>query len=401
MSGMQNIRLIDQLNVTGRRVFVRVDFNVPLKDGAVTDTTRIDAELPTLKALLARGARLVLASHLGRPKDGPAPEFSLAPVAKALAAKLGQPVAFVEDCVGPKAEAAAAALKDGEVLLLENTRFYKGEERNDPALSKGFAKLADVFVNDAFGSAHRAHSSTVGVFNVASSRGAEKGSGYLMAKELEYLGGLLAAPKRPFWAVLGGAKVSDKILITQNLLAVVDGIVVGGAMALTFLAARGVKLGGSKIETERLDTAREILAAAEAKGVPFLLPLDHVAADKFAPDAATQIVGNEGFPEGWMALDIGPKTVELYTKSLAGAASIFWNGPMGVFEFDAFANGTKQVALSIATNKGITVAGGGDSVAAVQKFGLAEKLSHISTGGGASLELMEGQDLPGVAALRG
>ncbi len=394
---MSTIKTIDELNVTGRRVLVRVDFNVPLKNGVVTDDTRIREELPTLKALIARGAKVILASHLGRPKGERNAEFSLAPVAPVLAEKLGVAVKFVDDCAGDSARAAAMALQNGEVLLLENTRFYKGEEKNDEALAKELASLAEVYVNDAFGSAHRAHSSTTGVAQFV----AEKGCGYLMQKELRYLGTLLSAPERPFWAVLGGAKVSDKIGVVKNLLDKVDGIVVGGAMALTFLAAKGVKLGKSKLEVEAFEMAREALALAEAKGVKLLLPIDHVAADAFAETAKTTVATNENFPDEMMGLDVGPATAKLYAEHLVQAKTIFWNGPMGVFEMAPFAAGTVTVAKAVATPGITSVIGGGDSVAAAAMAGVTGAITHISTGGGASLELMEGMELPGVAALRG
>jgi phosphoglycerate kinase len=389
-------RTLSDLPVSGRRAFVRVDFNVPIKDGKITDDTRIRASLPTIQYLLDKGATVILASHLGRPKGKPSPEFSLQPVADRLSHLIGRPVRFAEDSVGDKAKAAIDAAGKGGVVLLENLRFHAEEEKNDPAFAKQLAELADVYVNDAFGSAHRAHASTEGIVHHVK----ESAAGLLMGKEVEYLGRVLEQPDRPFVAVLGGAKVSDKLEVIENLLTKVDALLVGGAMAYTFLKARGVPVGRSLVEEDLLDTARDLERRAKESGLRFELPVDHVVAPKLeagAP-AETLAVGDPAIGDR-MGLDIGPKTIETYRSVIAGAKTVIWNGPMGVFEIDAFAKGTIEVAKAVAAVKGTTVIGGGDSIAAVAKAGVTDKISHISTGGGASLEFLGGLTLPGVAAL--
>ena len=387
---------ITDIDCRGKRVFCRVDFNVPFDaEGKITDDTRIVAALPTLRTILAQGGRLILASHLGRPKGSPNPKYSLAPVAPRLAELLGRDVTMAPDCVGPEVERLVAALGDGDVLLLENLRFHPGEEKNDPTFCQQLAALADLYVNDAFGTAHRAHASTEGVARLLSPAVA----GLLMEKEIRYLGQVLADPARPFVAILGGAKVSDKIPVIENLLGKVDTLLIGGGMAYTFLKAQGVAVGTSLVEEERLPLAAELLKKAKAKGVQFLLPEDHVVATEFKADAEHRICGNDDFPDGWMGLDIGPRTCESYAAVIANAATVVWNGPMGVFEFDAFATGTLAVAKALASSQAVSIIGGGDSVAAVNKAGLEQKMTHISTGGGASLEFLEGKELPGIAAL--
>jgi phosphoglycerate kinase len=387
-----NKKTVRDVDVKGKRVLMRVDFNVPIKNGVVTDDRRIVAALPTMRYLLDQGASVLLMSHLGRPKDGPDPAFSMKPVARHLQKVLGRPVSFVDDCVGEKAEQAARAMKPGDVVVLENTRFQKGETKNDPALSAGMARLGDVYVNDAFGSAHRAHSSTEGVAHYLPAV-----AGFLMEKELAYLGKALASPERPFLALLGGAKISDKIGVIQNLLTKVDSLLVGGGMANTFLKARGLGVGDSLVEDEALATARQLLATA---GDQLVLPVDCVIADKFEAGAQSKVVPVNEVPAGWRILDIGPATVAHFSNRLAAAKTVVWNGPMGVFEFPKFAEGTFAIARVLAGLKGaITIVGGGDSAAAVEQSGLAEKMSHISTGGGASLEFLEGKELPGVTAL--
>jgi len=389
---MFNKKTIRDIDVKGKRVLVRVDFNVPVKDGKVGDDTRIKAALPTIKYLLENGAALILCSHLGRPKGQPLPEFSLKPVADHLATLLDKPVSFAEDCIGPKAEEAAKALKAGDVLLLENTRYHAGETKNDPEISKGLAALADVYVNDAFGSAHRAHSSTTGVAEFLPAV-----SGFLLEKEIKYLGQAVADPEKPFVAILGGAKISDKIGVIKNLLTKADSILIGGGMANTFFKAEGYPVGDSLVEDEALDTAKEILAQAGSK---FRLPVDVVIADKFEADAAHKTMSTGPIPDGWRILDIGPETTEHYAKIIKEAKTIVWNGPMGVFEFPEFAKGTLGIAQAAAESDAVTIVGGGESVAAVKQSGVADKITHISTGGGASLEMLEGLTLPGVAALQ-
>ena len=393
---MAEIKTIDQLDAAGKRVLVRVDFNVPVKDGVVTDDTRIRAALPTINKLVDQGARVVLMSHRGRPAGtGFEEEFSLRPAALHLAEVLGKPVAFASDIAGEDALAKAAALNDGEILIVENLRFDKREKKNDPAFCEELAKLGEVYVNDAFGTAHRAHASTAGVAKLLPAY-----AGYLMENEVSTLSGMLDNPKRPFCAILGGSKVSDKIQVIEALLDKCDTLVIGGGMCFTFLLAQGMGVGTSLKEDDWVERAAGLLKAAEEKGVEFLLPVDVVCADKFAEDAATKTVSVTEIPEDMMGLDIGPETSKLYAEAIAKAKTVFWNGPMGVFEMDAFAEGTRQVALAVAENEEAdTIIGGGDSVAAVNKFDLGSRMTFISTGGGASMELVEGKELPGVAAL--
>ncbi len=395
------MRTIEEVPLAGQRVFVRVDYNVPTAGTGparhITDDSRIRASLPTLRLALARGARLVLASHLGRPKGKPDPELSLQPVATRLAELLGRPVAFASDCVGPAVESRVAALGAGEVLLLENLRFHAEEEQNDPAFAARLARLADVWVNDAFGAAHRAHASTAGMAPLITARAA----GLLMRDELHHLGALLAGAQRPFVAILGGAKVSDKITVIDNLLPRVDTLLIGGAMAYTFLAAQGTAIGASRCESDKLDLARELLARAAERGVKLLVPSDHVVADAPRAGATTEVCRGAIGP-GWLGVDIGPETRRRYAEEIARARTLLWNGPMGIFEIDEFAGGTLAIAQAVAAaRKAVTVVGGGDSVAAVHKAGVAAQLTHVSTGGGASLEFLEGRILPGVAALDG
>jgi len=390
---------INDLDPRGKRVFIRVDFNVPLKDGVVTDDTRIRETLPTLRLAIEKGARLVLASHLGRPKGGPDPKYSLRSAAKKLEELLGKPIAFALDCVGPGAEGQSKALRDGEVLVLENVRFHPAEEKNDEAFSKQLAALCDgVFVCDAFGSAHRAHASVVGITRFVQ----QAAAGLLMERELAYLGKAMTNPARPFVAILGGAKVSDKIEVVENLMKIADAMLIGGGMAYTFLKADGQPIGKSLVEDDKLDLARRLRSEAQQKKFALLLPVDHVVGVEFKADTGTQTVSVSATPDGWMGLDIGPKTIEAYRQKIAPAKTIVWNGPMGVFEMPAFAKGTLEIAKAVAaaTSAGATsIVGGGDSVAAVHHSGLADKISHISTGGGASLEFLAGRKLPGVEAL--
>jgi phosphoglycerate kinase len=389
---MFNKKTIRDIDVKGKRILVRVDFNVPLVDGQVGDDTRIRAALPTLMDLLARGASLVLCSHLGRPKGEADPKYSLRPVVGRLSGLLDRPVIFVEDCIGDVARKAAAKLAAGEVLLLENTRFHSGEKKNDPEMAAQLAELADIYVNDAFGSAHRAHASTVGVAQLLPAV-----AGLLMEKEIRYLGETVANPKQPFVAILGGAKVSDKIGVIRNLLGSSDAVLIGGGMANTFFKAQGYEMGDSLVEDEVLDTARQLL---DDSGGRLRLPVDMVIADRFAADAELQTLPVGDVPAGWRILDIGPKTVEEFSSVVAGAATVVWNGPMGVFELAPFAAGTFGVARAVAASQAESIIGGGDSVAAIKKAGLADQITHISTGGGASLEMLEGQVLPGVSALQ-
>jgi len=388
---------LSKADLEGKVVFVRADLNVPLDgDLNITDDTRIRAAVPTLKYLCDNGAKVVLTSHLGRPKNGPEDKFRLTPIVPRLSELLGKKVTKTEDCIGPEVESKLGQISNGEVLLLENVRFYKEEEKNDPEFAKKLASVADLYVNDAFGTAHRAHASTEGVTKFLSPSVA----GFLLQKELDYLDGAVSNPKRPFAAIVGGSKVSSKIGVIESLLEKCDKIILGGGMIFTFFKARGISVGSSLVEEDKLDLAKELEAKAKAKGVEILLPTDVVIADKFAPDAATQVVDVNAIPDGWMGLDIGPKSIDLFNNSLKDCKTIIWNGPMGVFEFDAFAKGTFAIANTLSQmNDAITIIGGGDSVAAVEKAGVAEKMSHISTGGGASLELLEGKVLPGVAAL--
>lgn len=390
-------KTVRDVELKEKRVICRCDFNVPMKEGAITDDTRIRAALPTIQYMLEEGASVILMSHLGRPKGKPNHDFTLAPVAKRLEELLGRPVQFapsdtvVDDGVREK----AAALRPGDVMLLENVRYRAEEEKNDPGFSKELADLADLFVNDAFGTAHRAHSSTAGIADFLPAV-----SGFLIEKELQFLGEAVDDPKRPFVAILGGSKVSDKIGVIENLIEKADTILIGGGMAYTFIKAAGCGIGTSLCEEDKLDLANELRAKAEAKGVKLLIPSDSKLGDKFAADCETQFADSTAMPDGWMGMDIGPKTIEAYTKAIAEAGTVVWNGPMGVFEFPAFEDGTKAVAKAMAESGAVTVVGGGDSAAAVKQFGFEEGMTHISTGGGASLEFLEGKVLPGVACLQ-
>ena len=389
---MFNKKTVEDVNVKGKRVLVRVDFNVPIKEGKVGDDTRIKAALPTLQYLLDHGAALILCSHLGRPKGEVMPEYSMRPIALHLSSLLGKPVAFAEDCIGPVAEKATQALKPGDVLILENTRFHAGETKNDPEMSRQLASLADLYVNDAFGSAHRAHASTEGVTKFLPAV-----AGFLMESEIRYLGQAIENPVRPFIAILGGAKISDKIGVIKNLLEKADQVLIGGGMANTFFKAQGYPVGDSLVEDEALETAKDILAKG---GKRLRLPVDIVIADKFDAGAERKTMNMSPVADGWRIMDIGPKTLEAYTKIIADAGLIVWNGPMGVFEMAPFAEGTFGLAKAVAESNATSIIGGGDSIAAVKQSGLAEKITHISTGGGASLEMLEGIVLPGLAALQ-
>jgi phosphoglycerate kinase len=389
---MFNKKTIRDVDVQGKRVLVRVDFNVPIKDGQVGDDTRMRAALPTLNYLLEKGASLVICSHLGRPKGTVDPKYSLLPVADHLSELLDKPVQFAEDCIGAQTESAAEALQPGQVLLLENTRFHPEEEKNDPEMAKKLAALADLYVNDAFGSAHRAHASTEGVAKFLPAV-----AGFLMEKEIQYLGQAIMNPEKPFVAVLGGAKISDKIGVIKNLLTKADSILVGGGMANTFFKAQGYPVADSLVEDDALGTAKEILAQAGSK---LRLPVDVVIADKFEADAGHKTMPTGPIPDGWRILDIGPETIVHFSKVIREAKTVVWNGPMGVFEFPEFAKGTFAIAKAAAESGAVTIVGGGESVAAVKSSGLADKITHISTGGGASLEMLEGLVLPGVAALQ-
>ena len=390
---------IQDLDLRGKRVFIRVDFNVPLKDGVVTDDTRIRETLPTLRLAIQKGGRLVLASHLGRPKGGPEPKYSLLPVAKKLEQLIGRPVRFASDCVGPIPESKSRSLAEGDILLLENVRFHPEEEKNDEAFSKQLAALCDdVFVLDAFGSAHRAHASVVGITKFVK----QAAAGLLMEKELEYIGKAISDPARPFVAILGGAKVSDKIEVVENLMKIADAMLIGGGMAYTFLKAQGLPIGKSLVEEDKIELAKKILADAKQRNFKFLLPSDSVIAPEFKPDSPATIVDVSAMPADQIGLDIGPKTIAAYKAEIAKSETIVWNGPMGVFEMPAFAKGTLEIAKAVAaatTGGAISIIGGGDSVAAVHQAGVANQISHISTGGGASLEFLGGRKLPGVEAL--
>jgi phosphoglycerate kinase len=386
-----NKKTVRDIDLKGKRVLMRVDFNVPMAEGKVTDDKRIKAALPTIKYLLDQGASLLLMSHLGRPKGGFDPEFSLKAAAEVLAGHLGMPVKMAPDCVGPEVEKMAKAIKPGEVIMLENTRFHPEEEKNDMELARRMAALGDVYVNDAFGSAHRAHSSTEGVAHFLPAV-----SGFLMEQELEYLGRAIANPEHPYIAILGGAKISDKILVVETLLSKCDKLIIGGGMANTFLAANGLNMQDSLVEEASKEIAKAILAKS---GKNIILPVDAFIADKFAEDAKSQVVDVDKIPSGWRMMDVGPKTLELYKETLNGAKLIVWNGPVGVFEMPKFAEGTFALARILAESGAITVIGGGDSASVVKKAGVAKQMTHVSTGGGASLEFLEGKELPGVAAL--
>ena len=394
---MLNKKTLENINVNGKKVLVRCDFNVPLKDGIITDENRLNGALPTIKYLIENGAKVILCSHLGKPKGEAKPELSLAPVAKRLSEMLNKKVVFAADdnVVGENAKTAVEKMENGDIVLLQNTRYRKEETKNEENFSKELASLADVFVNDAFGTAHRAHCSTVGAGEFLE----ERACGYLIQKELKFLGEAVANPVRPFTAILGGAKVSDKIAVIEQLLEKVDNIIIGGGMSYTFLKAQGYEIGTSLVEEDRVEYAKEMMAKAEAKGVKFLLPIDNAVADKFA-DVEPVITEGANIPEGFMGLDIGPKTIELYVNTVKELKTIVWNGPMGVFEFENFNKGTLAVAKAMADlTDATTVIGGGDSAAAVNQLGFGDKMTHVSTGGGASLEFLEGKELPGIVAL--
>ncbi|MEX1028531.1 MAG: phosphoglycerate kinase [Paenibacillaceae bacterium] len=385
---------VRDIDVAGKKVFVRVDFNVPLENGKITDDTRIRETLPTIQYLIDKGAKVILASHLGRPNGQVVEELRLTPAAARLAEILGKPVAKADESMGDAVKSQVSQLKNGDVLLLENVRFYPGEEKNDAELAKSFAELADLYVNDAFGAAHRAHASTEGIAHYLPAV-----SGLLMEKELTVLGKALTKPDRPFTAIVGGAKVKDKIAVIENLIELADNIIIGGGLSYTFLKAQGYEIGKSLVDNSKIDLAKSFLDKAKAKGVQFLLPVDIIVADGFSETANKQTVSIDSIPGDWEGLDIGPKTSELYAKVVKESKLVVWNGPMGVFELNAFAEGTKAVAIACAETEGYTIIGGGDSAAAVEKFHLADRMDHMSTGGGASLEFMEGKALPGVVAL--
>ena len=393
---MLNKKSVDDIQVKGKRVLVRCDFNVPLIDGKITDENRLVAALPTLRKLIADGGRVILCSHLGKPKGEPVPTLSLAPVAVRLSELLGQDVIFAADpeVVGANAKAAVTAMKDGDVILLENTRYRAEETKNGKAFSKDLASLCDVFVNDAFGTAHRAHCSNVGVTKFVDAAVV----GYLMQREIDFLGNAVNNPERPFVAILGGAKVSSKIPVINNLLDKVDTLIIGGGMSFTFMRAQGFKVGNSLMEEEYLQYSLDMVEKAKEKGVNLLLPVDSVIADAFSNEANTAVVGEEDIPDGWLGLDIGPKSAKLFADAVRTAKTVVWNGPMGCFEMSKFANGTETVAKALAESNAVTIIGGGDSAAAVNQLGYGDKMTHISTGGGASLEFLEGKELPGVAA---
>lgn len=382
------------IDVKGKRVFVRVDFNVPMADGVITDETRIRAAIPTIDYLVEQGAKVILASHLGRPKGEVKEDMRLTAVGIRLAEIIGKPVTKLDESIGQDVEATVANMQNGDIVLLENVRFHAGEEKNDPALAEQFAKIADVYVNDAFGAAHRAHASTEGI-----AKPVPAVSGFLMQKELDVLGKALSNPERPFTAIIGGAKVKDKIGVIESLLEKVDHLIIGGGLSFTFIKAQGHDIGKSLLEEDKIELAKSFIEKAQAKGVQLHMPIDAVVANEFSKDAETKIVDVDAIPADWMGLDIGPKTAAHYAEVIKKSKLIIWNGPMGVFEMEPFANGTKTVAEAMATTAGYTVIGGGDSAAAVEKFEVADKMDHISTGGGASLELMEGKELPGIVAL--
>jgi 3-phosphoglycerate kinase len=390
-----NKKTIEDIDVRGKRVLVRVDFNVPLdENGNITDDTRIRAALPTIQYLIKNNAKVILMSHLGRPKGEFDPKYSLAPVAKHLSKLLGQEVIMAKDVIGESAKNAVANMKEGQVVLLENVRFHKEETKNDPEFAKALAQLGDIYVNDAFGSAHRAHASTEGVAHYLPAV-----AGYLIQKELEVMGKALENPERPFVAILGGAKVSDKIGVIENLINKVDVLLIGGGMAYTFLKAKGYEVGNSLLEEDKVELAKQLMEKAKEKGVKLLLPVDNVVAEEFKADAPHKVVDSDKIQPGWMGMDIGPKTREMFGEEIKKAKTVVWNGPMGVFEMPAFAEGTKAVAKYVSECGGTTIIGGGDSAAAVEQLGFADKMTHISTGGGASLEFLEGKVLPGIAAL--
>lgn len=389
-----NKKTIEDIDVSGKKVLVRCDFNVPLDNGTITDVKRIRESLKTIQYLVDHNAKVILCSHLGRPKGEFNLKYSLAPVAKRLSELLGKDVAMASDVIGPDAKAKAAALKDGDVMLLENVRFHKEEEKNDPAFAKELASLAEIYVNDAFGTSHRAHASTAGVADYLPAV-----CGYLIQKEITIMGGALSNPKRPFVAILGGAKVSDKIGVITNLLDKVDTLIIGGGMAYTFNKARGFQIGTSLVEDDKLELAKDLMKKAEEKGVKFLLPVDNRVGDEFKPDCNFMVVDSDKIPADYMGLDIGPKTEKLFADAIKGAGTVVWNGPMGVSEWENFAGGTRAIATAVAESGAVSIIGGGDSAAAIEKLGFADKMTHISTGGGASLEFLEGLELPGIAAL--
>jgi len=390
-----NKKMITDIDVRGKRVLMRVDFNVPMNEqGQITDDKRITAALPSIQYLIDNGAKVILMSHFGRPNGKVVDSMRLDPIAARLSELLGKPVAKTNDCIGPEVEAAVAKMEPGDVLLLENVRFYKEEEANDPEFAKKLAALGDIYVNDAFGTAHRAHASTEGVAKYLPAV-----AGFLMEKELQFLGNAVDNPKRPFVAILGGAKVKDKIGVIESLLQKVDTLIIGGGMAYTFLKAKGYEIGNSLLDAERIDFCKQIMEQAQARNVKLLLPVDVVVAKEYKADAEHKVVDADQIPADWEGLDIGPKTIELFSEAVKEAATVVWNGPMGVFEWEAFANGTNQIALALAESNAITIIGGGDSAAAVEQANLADKMTHVSTGGGASLEFLEGRELPGVAAL--